>query len=57
VQASPLRPEYVFAFPAASGWINCYINERLGAGSVIPGWISHAAGNLASYLGIALGVW
>jgi membrane protease YdiL (CAAX protease family) len=56
VQASPLRPEYVVAFTRASGWLNGLINEKLGAGSILPGWIAHGLTNLVSYLGVAYGL-
>lgn len=37
-----------------SGWINGWLNERLGGGSILPGWAAHAAANLSAYLGVAV---
>jgi membrane protease YdiL (CAAX protease family) len=56
VQASPLRPEYVVAFTGVSGWLTGYINEKVAGGSILPGWLAHAATNFITYIGIALGV-
>lgn len=55
VRALPLRPEYVVAFTGLSGWFSGWLNEKVGNGSIIPGWIGHGLTNLATYLGIALG--
>ncbi|WP_298735767.1 CPBP family glutamic-type intramembrane protease [uncultured Chitinophaga sp.] len=40
---------YSFIVPAVAGYIICYINERVGKGSIIPGWIAHGAGNVVAY--------
>jgi membrane protease YdiL (CAAX protease family) len=56
VQASSLTPEYVVGFSGVSGWINGWINERVGGGSIVPGWIAHAVANLTTYLGLAYGL-
>lgn len=46
----------VVLLTGAVGWVNGWLNERRGAGSILPGWASHAAANLCSYLTIAYGV-
>ena len=37
-----------------SGWINGWLNERLGGGSILPGWAAHAVANACAYLWLAL---
>lgn len=46
----------IVLFSGALGWINGWLNERLGGGSILPGWACHAAANLCSYLSLALGL-
>ncbi len=41
-------------FTGTLGWINGWLNERLGDGSILPGWAGHAVANLCAYLGLAL---
>jgi membrane protease YdiL (CAAX protease family) len=38
------------------GWLNGWLNERFGRGSILPGWAVHAAANLCSYLAVASAV-
>lgn len=38
------------------GWVSGWLNERLGGGSILPGWVAHGAANLAAYGAIAAGV-
>lgn len=40
---------YAFVMPALAGYLICYINEKAGNGSIIPGWIAHGLGNVISY--------
>jgi membrane protease YdiL (CAAX protease family) len=40
----------LFCFPAALGYIAGMANERIGEGSIIPGWIIHGGGNAVSYV-------
>jgi membrane protease YdiL (CAAX protease family) len=40
-------------FTGLMGWINGWLNERHGGGSILPGWAAHGAANLCSYLGVA----
>ena len=44
---------FIFFLSGIAGYIIEYINEKYGAGSIIPGWISHALGNTISYFVIA----
>jgi membrane protease YdiL (CAAX protease family) len=46
----------VVVFSGALGWINGWLNERRGGGSILPGWATHAAANLCSYLSLAFGL-
>lgn len=55
-QATPALVATIVGFTAVSGWINGWLNERLGRGSILPGWAAHAAANLTAYLGLATGV-
>lgn len=38
-----------------SGWINGWLNERWGGGSILPGWTAHAVANACAYLLLAAG--
>lgn len=42
---------FVTALALVSGWLN----ERRAGGSILPGFALHGAGNLTTYLGLALG--
>lgn len=35
--------------PAIGGWIMAWLNERVGNGSIAPGWFLHAATNVLAY--------
>ncbi|MGJ3232829.1 MAG: CPBP family glutamic-type intramembrane protease [Oceanicaulis sp.] len=37
------------AGPGAAGWIMGFANEKLGNGSIAPGWLIHGLGNAVSY--------
>ncbi len=39
----------IFVFPTVGAYLKTYINEKLGNGSIIPGWIAHGTANLISY--------
>ena len=43
---------FVTVLALVSGWLN----ERRAGGSILPGFALHAAGNLTTYLGLALAV-
>jgi uncharacterized protein len=44
---------FIFFFSGTAGYIVEWINEKYGEGSIIPGWIAHALGNMISYTVIA----
>ena len=50
-QTALLMVGFVTVLALASGWLN----ERRAGGSILPGFALHAAGNLTTYLGLALG--
>jgi uncharacterized protein len=39
----------IFIFPTLGAYLTTYLNEKVGNGSIIPGWIAHATANLISY--------
>jgi membrane protease YdiL (CAAX protease family) len=39
----------LFAITTGSGWMMGFLNERVGNGSIAPGWLLHAIANLVSY--------
>ena len=39
----------IFVVPGAGGYVSVYLNEKLGNGSIIPGWISHGLANILAY--------
>lgn len=39
----------VVLYPALGGWIMGYLNERVGNGSIFPGWLMHGLTNLIAY--------
>jgi len=41
------------AFTAATGFINGWLNEKRGGGSILPGWAAHASANLIAYAAVA----
>ena len=38
-----------------SGWINGWLNERVGGGSILPGWAAHAVANVSAFLWLGAG--
>lgn len=40
---------FAFLLPAAGGYFAGYLNQKLGKGSVFPGWLMHGLGNVISY--------
>lgn len=54
VALSPLATPGLVAtlviFTSATGFINGWLNEKWGRGSILPGWTAHAAANLIAYL-------
>lgn len=39
----------IFIVPTIGSYVSVYLNEKVANGSIIPGWISHALGNILSY--------
>ncbi len=52
--ATVLTISGMFLLPMFAGWLMGYANERYGNGSILPGWLIHAAGNLVSYITFAI---
>ncbi|HVI98898.1 MAG TPA: CPBP family glutamic-type intramembrane protease [Sphingomonas sp.] len=52
-QASPPLVLAMVAITGIMGWVNGWLNERLGNGSIVPGWIAHGLTNLIAYLSVA----
>lgn len=44
---------FIFVFSGVAGYVIGYIKEKVGNGSIIPGWIAHGIGNTLSYFIIA----
>ena len=44
------------ALVGAGGWVNGWLNERPGGGSILPSWTAHATANSITYLFVALWV-
>jgi membrane protease YdiL (CAAX protease family) len=55
-QATSTLVVSIVVFSGAIGWFNGWLNERMGKGSILPGWACHSAANLCSYLTLALAV-
>lgn len=39
----------ILALPGMAGWVMGFANEKLGNGSIAPGWLIHGLGNAISY--------
>jgi len=44
----------IVLYPAIGGWIMGYLNERVGNGSILPGWLMHGLTNLIAYSALLL---
>ena len=44
---------FSFLFSFVAGWTIGYVKEKYANGSIMPGWIAHATGNVLSYIIIA----
>ena len=44
----------IVLYPAIGGWIMGYLNERVGNGSILPGWLMHGLVNLIAYSALLL---
>ncbi|MEQ9149605.1 MAG: CPBP family intramembrane glutamic endopeptidase, partial [Cytophagales bacterium] len=40
----------IFIFPFTVAMVITWLNEKQANGSILPGWLAHASGNLLSYL-------
>jgi uncharacterized protein len=45
---------FMVVFTGALGWVNGWLNEKLGGGSILPGWAAHGTANFCAYMAIAL---
>lgn len=48
--ATPGLVAILVIFTGLTGFINGWLNEKWGAGSILPGWAAHATANLIAYL-------
>lgn len=48
-EPTPVFVATIFVLPTLAGWLMGYANHRFGNGSIVPGWLIHAVGNMASY--------
>lgn len=46
---TPLLAAMFFGLPGMAGWLMGFANEKMGNGSIAPGWLIHALGNATSY--------
>lgn len=46
---NPLFLAMILIFPTVGAYLKTYLNEKLANGSIIPGWIAHAAANITAY--------
>ena len=53
-RVDPLVIAILCLFAGALGWVNGWLNERRGGGSILPGFGAHASANLFTYLAIPL---
>lgn len=44
---TPALVAFCFLLPFSFGYSFGWVNERLGEGSILPGWLAHGAGNLS----------
>ncbi len=43
----------IFVVPTLGALVKTYLNEKLANGSIVPGWIAHASGNVLAYSYVA----
>ena len=46
---TPVLGVFVLLLPGAAGWLMGFANEKLGNGSIAPGWLIHGLGNAIGY--------
>jgi membrane protease YdiL (CAAX protease family) len=39
----------IFIIPSIGAYVSVYLNEKIGNGSIFPGWISHGLANILTY--------
>ncbi len=39
----------IFIMPTIGAYVSAYLNEKIGNGSIVPGWISHGLANVIAY--------
>jgi CAAX protease family protein len=39
----------IFIVPSIGAYVSVYLNEKIGKGSIFPGWISHGLANILAY--------
>lgn len=49
IPAEPFALAFIFAFSTTAGFLIGWIKEKVGNGSIVPGWIAHGLGNTISY--------
>lgn len=49
ITKNPLFLTVIFIIPAAGAYVSVCLNEKVGNGSIVPGWISHGLANVVSY--------
>jgi uncharacterized protein len=47
--SNPVFLFVIFLIPAIGAYVSVYLNEKIGNGSIIPGWISHGLANILAY--------
>jgi membrane protease YdiL (CAAX protease family) len=49
ITKNPIFLTVIFLIPSIGAYISVILNEKLGNGSIVPGWISHGLANVLSY--------
>lgn len=49
VTRDPVFLIIIFIVPSIGAYVSAYLNEKIGNGSIIPGWISHGLANILAY--------
>jgi membrane protease YdiL (CAAX protease family) len=53
---TPLLGALIFVLPGVASWLMGFANEKLGNGSIAPGWLIHGLGNAIGYPILAFAV-
>ncbi len=54
ISSNPLFLVVIFIFPSIGAYLMVHFNEKVGGGSIFPGWVAHATANVLSYTIIGL---